>query len=88
LGVVNTETGTGRAGTEHGAHPLTTKEGWARFVAEQPCRPQPCPAAVLRDPAEQERYKEARLTYLSDPITVHTPMMCPGFGGVGMLDTC
>lgn len=60
-------------GTALGAHPLTTKEGWARFVAEQPCRPQPGPDASRRDPAGHERLKEARLTYLSDPITVHTP---------------
>ncbi len=64
---------TGQGGTELGAHPLTTKEGWARFVAEQPCRPQPAPVAGRRDPAEHERCKQARLTYLSDPITVHTP---------------
>lgn len=64
---------TGQGGTELGAHPLTTKEGWVRFVAEQPCRPQPAPNAGRRDPAEHERRKQARLTYLSDPITVHTP---------------
>jgi Bacterial TniB protein len=54
-------------------HPLTTKEGWARFVSSSPVRPQPCGDPQLLGAGELARFNEARLTYLSDPITVNTP---------------
>jgi Bacterial TniB protein len=53
--------------------PLTTKEGWSRWVQQDlrgPEQPQECRQL---GPAERAAYDEARLDYLSDPIVVNTP---------------
>lgn len=55
--------------------PLTTKEGWARFVRTAPLRP------LLRDdwqellPEDRADYDDVRLTYHSDLVTVNTPLI-------------
>lgn len=54
--------------------PLTTKEGWARWVD----RAQPFPPELRNDwqqllPPERAVYDDARLTYHSDMIVVNTP---------------
>jgi TniB protein len=53
--------------------PLTTKEGWARFVATAAVPPALCENWQALEGAERAEHNEERLTYLSDPVTVHTP---------------
>ncbi|WP_420814757.1 AAA family ATPase [Kineococcus siccus] len=57
--------------------PLTTKEGWARFVAAVPAELSLLPARAWRLLGAQRRavYDEARLDYHSRFITVATPAM-------------
>jgi len=55
--------------------PLTTKEGWRRFVDRQPTAPdQHNPATVeLLSPPERDAYDEARLEYHADLPLANTP---------------
>lgn len=57
--------------------PLTTKEGWARFVAHQPQPPQLLDQArwqtLQGDPGGLDAYNEARVDYHSDLLVVSTP---------------
>lgn len=57
--------------------PLTTKEGWARFVAHQPQPPQLLGEAeweaLQRDRGGLDAYNEARIDYHSDLLVVTTP---------------
>lgn len=55
--------------------PLTTKEGWRRFVERQPVVPdQHDPTTVeLLDPAEREAHDEARRIYHADLPLANTP---------------
>lgn len=55
--------------------PLTTKEGWRRFVDRQPTAPdQHNPATVeLLSPAERDAYDEARREYHADLPLANTP---------------
>ena len=53
--------------------PLTTKEGWSRWV-QQDLRPPESPEDLRSLTAvERAEYDDARLDYLSDPIVVNTP---------------
>lgn len=62
----------GQAGADE---PLTTKEGWRRFVDRQPTVPdQHDPATIeLLTPAERAAHDEARLTYHADLPLANTP---------------
>jgi hypothetical protein len=55
--------------------PLTTKEGWRRFVDHQPTPPDLHTAAVLQQMSPRDRvgYDEARRDYHSDLPLVNTP---------------
>ena len=66
------------AAEEVGAdEPLTTKEGWRRFVDRQPSVPdQHNPATVeLLTPAEQDAYEEMRRAYHADLPLANTPII-------------
>ena len=66
----------GDAGTEVGTdEPLTTKEGWRRFVNRQPAGPDghnPATLELLIE-AEREVVKDARQTYHADLPLANTP---------------
>jgi hypothetical protein len=67
---------TGGEADEAGAdEPLTTKEGWRRFVDRQPAVPdRHNPATVeLLTPAERDAYDEARRAYHADLPLANTP---------------
>ena len=55
--------------------PLTTKEGWARFVDHQPTPPELHNAVVLQQlsPPDRAGHDEARRDYHSDLPLVNTP---------------
>lgn len=53
--------------------PLTTKEGWARWVHQNPQPPELQHALAEMDPASRADYDEQRLDYHSDLIVVNTP---------------
>jgi hypothetical protein len=55
--------------------PLTTKEGWRRFVDHQPSPPELYSAATLQglSPRDRAGYEEARRDYHSDLPLVNTP---------------
>lgn len=55
--------------------PLTTKEGWARWVQQDLHAPERPSQHLLLDPSQHSAYDEARLDYLSDPIVVNTPFI-------------
>jgi hypothetical protein len=55
--------------------PLTTKEGWRHFVAHTPRPPTPPGALAQPDSPERHDYDRLRLDYLSNPITVNTPVL-------------
>ena len=55
--------------------PLTTKEGWRRWVQTEPHPPQPISQTDWQqlDPAARELHTDARLAYHSDLVIVNTP---------------
>jgi predicted ATPase len=66
------------ADTDHNVgadDPLTTKEGWRRFVDRQPQPPAPHGSATLARLCERDRadYDEARRSYHADLPLVNTP---------------
>lgn len=54
---------------------LTTKEGWRRFVTYTPCPPEAPEDFAALGSARREAYNQQRLDYLSNPITVYTPVL-------------
>lgn len=54
---------------------LTTKEGWRYFVTHTPRPPTPPENFATPDQAEHEAYNQRRLDYLSNPITIYTPVL-------------
>ncbi|GGT40711.1 TniB family NTP-binding protein [Nonomuraea spiralis] len=56
-------------------HPLTSKEGWAEFVAEQIAAPVLVPPAQLQRMSEHEcaAYEQSRLDYHAQLVIVSTP---------------
>ena len=58
-------------------NPLTTKEGWRRFVDKEPSPPALLSDAELArlNPARQAGYDEARIDYHSDLPLVNTPVI-------------
>jgi hypothetical protein len=66
------------AGHEPAAdNPLTTKEGWRRFVDKQPEPPTLLPEDALAglDAASRAGYDEARIDYHADLPLVNTPVI-------------
>jgi hypothetical protein len=55
--------------------PLTTKEGWRRFVDTTTVMPSPRDERQQAPDAERVEQQEERLSYLSDPVTVNTPVI-------------
>lgn len=55
--------------------PLTTKEGWSRWVHHDQQSPKRLSTHLATDPLHRMAYDEARLDYLSDPIVVNTPLI-------------
>jgi len=53
--------------------PLTTKEGWSRWVNQDLHPPKELADPDALDPVERAAYDDARLDFLSDPIVVNTP---------------
>lgn len=53
--------------------PLTTKEGWSRWVQQDRRPPDPPGELESLDALARADYGEARLDFLSDPIVVNTP---------------
>jgi Bacterial TniB protein len=60
-----------------GDNPLTSKEGWRRFVDKEPAPPALLPAAALAglDTAQLAAYDEARIDYHADLPLVNTPVI-------------
>jgi hypothetical protein len=60
-----------------GDNPLTSKEGWRRFVDKEPAPPALLPAAALTglDTAQRAGYDEARIDYHADLPLVNTPVI-------------
>lgn len=54
---------------------LTSKEGWARFMASAPVKPEPLDDRDALTASERGEDDERRLDYLSNPITVNTPVI-------------
>jgi hypothetical protein len=54
---------------------LTSKEGWARFVATAPVKPEQADDRAALTESERLDDDERRLDYLSNPITVGTPVI-------------
>ena len=69
----------GEQADEHlaGDNPLTSKEGWRRFVDKEPAPPALLPAAALAglDTAQRAGYDEARIDYHAGLPLVNTPVI-------------
>ena len=69
----------GEQADEHlaGDNPLTSKEGWRRFVDKEPAPPALLPAAAPAglDTAQRAGYDEARIDYHADLPLVNTPVI-------------
>jgi Bacterial TniB protein len=60
---------------EYAHEPLTTREGWQRFVHHNPVPPEHAAHDQQLDEAERELHQALRLDYHSELVVVNTPMV-------------